>query len=60
VNQGEKVSQADKQQSELDHETAAFSYSTAFNVLASLEGSRLSCWGIGGVRTALDAGIIMA
>jgi hypothetical protein len=61
MNQGEKgASQAGKQQSELDHETAAFSYSTPFNVLASLEGSRLSCWGIGGARAALDAGIVVA
>jgi hypothetical protein len=35
------------------------SYSAAFNVLVSLEGSRLSCWGIGGTCAMLDAKIIM-
>jgi hypothetical protein len=31
----------------------------SFNILVSLEGSSLSCWGIGGVHAALDGGIVV-
>jgi hypothetical protein len=31
----------------------------SFNVLVSLEGSSLSCWGIGSMCAALNAGIVV-
>jgi hypothetical protein len=33
---------------------------TAFNVLVGFGESRLSCWGVGGACTALDAEIVVA